>query len=193
MKKPQGFITALGLSLLTLISMPLLAWGMVRHQAKENVYANAQETPAMDAALVLGAAAYGSRLSDALEDRVNTGIELYQEDKVAALVMSGAPNESKAMRNYALKKGVPPEKVTEHKEGLNTLSSVQSMQGKGQSVAIVSQAYHLPRALFIARQLEIKAVGVAADKREYEKIKAFRKRELISTVWAALYLLVLAE
>lgn len=143
------------------------------------IYFKIEEVPEKEAALILGAAAYPSRLSDILKDRVDTGIDLYKAGKVKTLIMSGAPNESSAMAEYAKKAGVPEGALKEDPEGLNTLSSIQNAKGTP-SLVIVSQAYHLPRALFYARHYDLNAVGMSADKQEYANMAFYEKREKLA-------------
>ena len=145
-----------------------------------------EEVPEKEIGLVLGAAAYGDRLSDILKDRVDTAIELFIAKKVSKLMMSGADNEAVAMKNYAVEKGVPEESILEDPAGINTLASIENSAKLGGSVIIVSQKYHLPRALYMANHYDIDAVGFVSDKHEYAKMLEFKKRELMATTKAVL-------
>ncbi|MBN1258576.1 YdcF family protein [Candidatus Peregrinibacteria bacterium] len=183
----KGFIGAVTVIAIVL-AMPFMASLYVNLRASSQIYTSVADAPAKDAALVLGAAVYGSRLSDILRDRVDTAIEIYKADKVKKLVMSGAPHEAKAMANYAEKNGVPTDKIAEDPKGLDTASSVKNLTAK--SVVIVTQRYHLPRALFLAGRSGIDAVGIVADKHEYIKIYDFKKRELFATSKAIMDMLL---
>lgn len=176
----RGCIT-IGVLFLTALSSPFLAIGAVRLTAIDQIYDDAASAPKHDTALVLGAAAYPSRLSDMLEDRVQTAIDLYEQDKVDKIVMSGGPEEAPAMKAYAEEKGVPGDFIVEDPNGLNTLASVKNLTDKTESLTIVSQRYHLSRALFIAGSMGIDAVGVAADRQLYLNMEDYRKREFWAT------------
>jgi len=182
----KGFI-GVGVIVALFLTMPFMASLYVNLRTADQIYTNVADVPVKDTALVLGAAAYGNRLSDILRDRVDTAIELYKADKVKKLIMSGAPHEAAAMADYATKSGVPADAIVLDEKGLDTASSVKNMTDK--SVIIVTQRYHLPRALYLANHNGIDAIGMAADKHEYAKIYEFRKRELFATSKAVMDLL----
>ncbi len=185
----KGIIT-IGLIFSTILASPFLAIGGIRLYALTQIYKTTEEIPPKETALVLGAAAYPSRLSDMLEDRVDTAIELYEKGKVNTLVMSGGPDEAPAMKEYAVEKGVPGQDIQEDPKGLNTLASIQNLEDKNASIVIVSQKYHLPRALFIAGAKGIEAVGMIADKQEYLEMEKYKDREFLATGKAILDVLL---
>ncbi|MBN2086816.1 YdcF family protein [Candidatus Peregrinibacteria bacterium] len=182
----KGYITTIGLAFVLLLSMPFASSIIIKAQTNDVIYENIEDIPKKEIALVLGAAAYGDRLSDVLRDRVDTAIDLYDTRKVDILVMSGAENETKAMKSYAIEKGINSKNIVEDPLGLNTLASVNNISELNRSVIIVTQRYHLPRALFIANHKGLDAVGMVADKHEYLKIISFKQRELIATSKAIL-------
>jgi len=180
----RGFITV-GLMIIMLLSMPFVSNLIIKAETADEIYEQVNKAPVKEYALVLGAAAYGDKLSDILRDRVDTAIELYNAKKVSVIIMSGASNEADAMKNYAMEKGIPEDMIIEDTAGINTMASIKNI-GVGKSIIIVSQKYHLPRALFLADHFDIDAVGFTADKREYLKIFEFKKRELLATTKAVL-------
>ncbi len=186
----NGFITV-GLTIAILLSMPFASTLVIKMQTSDKIYEKVDEVPQKELALVLGAAAYPSRLSDILQDRVDTAIELYEAEKVSVLIMSGSENEAEGMKKYAVEHGVPEDAVVEDFSGLNTMASVKNISALDRSMIIVTQKYHLPRALFIANHFDIDAVGMVADKQEYVKIYDFKKREILATTKAVLDLFVL--
>ena len=188
--KNKGFITA-GVVIIMLLSMPFASVAVIKLQTADQIYETVEEVPQKELALVLGAAAYPSRLSDVLQDRVDTAIELYEAEKVSVLIMSGAQHEAEAMKEYAVENGVPEEVVIEDFGGVNTLASVSNIDKLDRSITIVTQKFHLPRALFIADHFDIDAVGIIADKHEYTKIFEFKKREILATTKAILDLFML--
>ncbi len=108
-----------------------------------------------DVAVVLGARVYADGgLSEAVGDRVRTAVELYRDGWVGGLIMSGGPgdgaiHETEAMRDAAIRAGVPAAAIRLDREGLNTRATAANTvrmvgQGGGRLLA-VSEFYHLPR------------------------------------------------
>ncbi|MBI5421692.1 YdcF family protein [Candidatus Peregrinibacteria bacterium] len=181
----KGFVT-LGTLGVLLLTFPFAASLFMRQGAQPFLYASASSTPNRQTALVLGAAAYPSRLSDILQDRMDTAIELFKAGKTKTLLLSGAPNEVDKMAEYALAQGLQTEDLEQDPKGLNTLASVQNAAKNHKALIIVTQNFHLPRAIFMARRLGIDAVGTSADRHEYIKIFDFKKRELLASTKAIL-------
>lgn len=128
-----------------------------------------------DCVLVLGAGVRpdGSP-SDMLYDRVRTGLDLYHEAVVPKVLMSGDHgrdeyDEVGCMLGLALEDGIPAEDIFLDHAGFSTYESlVRAKEVFGaDSMVIVTQEYHLHRALYIAASLGIRAVGVPADLRRY--------------------------
>lgn len=186
----KGFIS-IGTILALMLATPFMGTAFIGAQTADQIYEDIETIPQKEVGLVLGAAAYGNRLSDILRDRVDTGIELYKAEKISVLVMSGSQKEVKAMKDYAIKNAVPEEAVIEDITGLNTMASVKNAAELQRSLIIVTQKYHLPRALFIANTQGIDVVGMTADKHEYIKIEEFKNREVLATSKAILEIFVL--
>jgi len=128
-----------------------------------------------DCILVLGAGVWeGNKPSPMLEDRLLKGIELYKAGIAPKIIMSGdhgteSYDEVNVMKKYAIDHGVPSEDIFMDHAGFSTYDSVYRaihiFQAK--KVLIVTQEYHLYRALYIAKQLDLSADGVAAEKIAY--------------------------
>lgn len=154
-----------------------------------------------DCILVLGCAVYkDGRMSNMLEDRVNVGIPLYDLGISDTVLMSGDNrnehyNEVDPMRNAALDAGVPAECVEVDRYGLSTYDSLyRAIKGKGyRRIVIVTQEYHLYRALYIAEKLGADAVGVSADLRSYQGQWRWSSREVLARCKDVLYSLVKPE
>jgi SanA protein len=139
-------------------------------------------------AVVFGASVYGNReLSPILEDRVETAIELYQARKVDRILVSGdarhpSYNEPKTMQEYLVTHAVAPRDVIVDTSGRSTYETCLRAKEvfKLNRVVLVTQGFHLPRALYLANQLGLDAVGMAGDKAEERKIDYQNVRE-----WAA--------
>lgn len=142
-----------------------------------------------DLILILGCAVRADgTLSHMLEDRVKTGVSLYQADLASAVLMSGDRSEGYdevgAMEREANVLGVPAEKILIDPNGYSTYESIVHLleKYKGERVLIVTQKYHLHRALYIAEKLGIDAYGVSADLRSYTKQVKYDLREILARV-----------
>jgi len=109
-----------------------------------------------------------------LSDRLQRGVELYEADAAPKLLMSGdhgryTYDEVTAMRQYALAADIPSQDVFMDHAGFSTYESIYRARDifQAKKIIIVSQKYHLHRALQIANALGVEAYGVAADYRGY--------------------------
>ncbi len=124
--------------------------------------------------------------SDMLADRIRTGAELFLAGAGAALCLSGAVgadghDEPAVMRRYALACGVPEDAIVTDPGGVSTYASVSYLARWGYRRALlVSQSYHLPRALDLALCMGIDARGIPADRRHYRRMPYYRLREYIA-------------
>ena len=155
--------------------------------------------PLADAAVVFGAGlGPQGEPSPVLAERLDAGIWLLTHGKVKRLLLTGNSDrhhdEVKAMRRYALAAGVPPGAVLEDPNGVSTYESCKNArQVFGLSkVLLVTQRFHLPRALVLARALGLSATGVAADAGR-AGASWFAWRELLSRPWALIELYALPE
>ena len=128
----------------------------------------------IDCIIILGAGIVEGKPSHMLEDRLLEGIKLYQNNISNKIIMSGDHgrkeyDEVNVMKNYAIQKGVPSENIFMDHAGFSTYESIYRARDifKARKVVIVTQKYHLYRALYIANQLGIEAYGVGADPRQY--------------------------
>ncbi|MCB9814403.1 YdcF family protein [Candidatus Nomurabacteria bacterium] len=138
---------------------------------KPYIYESVTEAPVAQTALVLGAAvlADGS-LSPIFTDRADMAIGLYQAGKVTKILVSRDNstieyNEVNPVRLYLMDKGVPDKDIFLDYAGFDTYSSMYRARDifSVSSILICTQSFHLPRSVFIARQLGIEAYGVNAD------------------------------
>jgi vancomycin permeability regulator SanA len=144
--------------------------------------------PQHNVAIVFGAAVG----SGVLHDRVETGARLYREGKVRHLLMSGdnrrrSYDEPNAMRRAAIELGVPESAIVLDYAGRRTYDScarARSIFQVGDAI-LVTQGFHLARAIYLCRSLGLDdVVGVAADRQEYAKERLFAARELLANVRA---------
>lgn len=129
----------------------------------------------VDCILVLGAGVWDNeRPSHMLEDRLIVGIELYERGLSDRLLMSGDNgqiyyDEVNVMKNYAIDKGVPSSHIFMDHAGFSTYESMYRAKYifGVETVIIVTQEYHLYRAVYIADKLGLEAYGVNSDPRGY--------------------------
>lgn len=125
-------------------------------------------------AIVPGASVVNGRLSHILEDRMKTAISLYKSNTVKKLLLSGDYasddyNEVGAMKRYALENGVREDDIVLDYSGFSTYETVsraKKLFGVDRAI-IVTQKYHLYRAIYIARSVGMEAVGADAAIRKY--------------------------
>ncbi len=149
-----------------------------------------QDVPDAPVVLVLGAGVWAnSKLSPMLQDRVDQGIALYESGKGAKLLMSGdhsSPyyDEVSTMKRYAVEKGVASSDIFLDHSGFSTYESLLRARDifGAQKIIIVTQRYHLYRAVFIARALGMEAYGVPCDTRAYKDEGKRQVREFFARV-----------
>ena len=135
---------------------------------------NSKEIENADCALVLGAGVWDNEPSPMLKDRLDVAIELYSNNKVSKIIMSGDHTKEKydevnTMKKYAIEKGVKSEDIFMDHAGISTYDSIYRAKNifKANKIIIVTQKYHLYRSLYIAKCLNIVAYGVEATPTKY--------------------------
>ncbi len=124
--------------------------------------------------------------SDILADRLEVACDLYEVGAADCIIVSGgtqgAYNEPEAMRDYCMQMGVPASAILLDTNGYDTYASMYNARYEFDmdSVIVVTQAYHLYRALATAKGLGMEAYGVAADKGNYDDQASYSVREVFS-------------
>lgn len=144
----------------------------------------------IDCIVVLGCKVYPNGvLSDMLKDRVSRGIELYNSKVSPKLLMSGDHgreeyNEVEAMKQAAVNSGVESTDIFMDHAGFSTYESIYRAKEifGADKIVIVTQRYHLYRALYIAEQLGIEAYGVESDLHIYQNQSKREFREILARV-----------
>jgi len=142
----------------------------------------------LDCALVLGAGLREDGTpSDVLRDRLDESLALYRAGRVRRILVSGdhlTPryDEPNAMRAYLEANGVPADAVFMDHAGLDTYSSMWRARNVfgAQRIIVVTQRFHLARAVWCARALGMEAEGSAADRHVYRGIAWLQMREVVS-------------
>ncbi len=147
------------------------------------------EAAALDAdcILVLGCRAMGDEPSIMLEHRILTGIDLYNAGASKKLLMSGDHgrdeyNEVYAMKKYALSKGIVTDDIFCDHAGFSTYDSMyRAKEIFGcRKIIVVTQQFHLARAIYTGRQLGLEVYGVSCDRGSYDKARANAVRESLA-------------
>lgn len=153
-----------------------------------------------DCILVLGAGVWGDRPSPMLEDRLLQGIWLYDMGASGRLLVSGdhgrsGYDEVNIMKKFAVDKGVPSKHVFMDHAGFNTYDSLYRARDifKAEKIIIVTQGYHLYRALYIAESLGLDAYGVASDPRKYSGQVKRDAREILARAKAVITVAISPE
>ena len=140
-----------------------------------------------DIILVLGCAVRSDGTpSHMLEDRIKIGVTAYQSGISDAILMSGDRHEGYdevgTMEREAKEQGIPADRILIDPQGFSTYESVFNLleEHKDKRVLIVTQEYHLYRALYIAHKLGIEAYGISADLRTYRKQVQYDLREILA-------------
>ena len=186
-RKPRGVLgwTWRLLLLLALWLLGVAAWIVL-------VGERDQAAPA-DAIIVLGAAAYDAKPSPVFEERIRHGIDLYRRGLAPRLIFTGgfgngAPySESQVARRYALKQGVPAQAILIESHSRTTRQNLQEARALMQAnelrrAIIVSDPLHMARALRLARELGIDALGSSTPTSRFRSF-ATRKRFLLQEVY----------
>ncbi len=144
----------------------------------------------VDCILVLGCLVWDNgQPSHMLEDRLRMGVELYELGAAPKLLMSGDHgrveyDEVAAMKQYAVDAGISSEHVFMDHAGFSTYESIYRAKDifQAKKILIVTQEYHLYRALHIANRLGLEAYGVSSDYRTYVGQSMRDLREILARV-----------
>lgn len=192
MKKQKWMILlAIALALAVLMGTVVLGInGYVMAVTRKQILSAQQAAQIGDAdcILVLGCRVYEDGTpSHMLEDRLQQSVELFELGAAPKLLMSGDHgqqeyDEVNTMKCYAVEHGVASSAVFMDHAGFSTYESLyRSKEVFGvEKVIIVTQRYHLYRALYIARQLGLEAYGVASDPRSYAGQIVREVREILA-------------
>lgn len=155
-----------------------------------------EDSPSSAAAVVFGAGLWRDGSPTAvLKDRVATAADLYHAGKVQKILMSGDNrqedyNEPQSMADYAINLGVPAEDIIRDDAGLRTYDTCYRAKNifHLDDVILITQQFHLPRAIFTCNSMGVKATGVIADRRQYSdfSLKYWGIRETFASLVAVM-------
>ena len=174
---------------------PLMLNYYVNAVTSSRRYTDISQVPEEDVAVVFGAGVWedGSP-TPMLADRVQAAVDLYKEGRVRKVLMTGDNssedyNEVKAMQEYAAERGVPAKDIQLDYAGFSTYEScyrAKEIFGVKQAV-LITQSYHLPRAVYTCRQLGVDAVGLGTpdwEKYRDRSMMRYAGREVLAVIKA---------
>ena len=161
------------------------------YRADGDVRDDLEQIPKRKVAIVFGAGVFNNLPSPVLYDRILAGAELYKAGKVSKLLMSGdnrllGYNEPEVMRRTALQMGIPDADIALDYAGRSTYETCYRAHDifDLSEAILVTQRFHLDRAMMICEQFGIDAVGFVADRRPYRGMWFNHLREALATIKA---------
>jgi len=183
----KKLIKLLAISLVVIIIGTAGVFGInsyVIRKSESKIIEASQVSSGYDCILVLGCKVEGDRPSHMLRDRLNTAIELYKQGAADKIIMSGDHgreeyDEVNVMKSFAIENGIPSEDIFMDHAGFSTYESVYRAKEifRANKILIVTQKYHLYRAIYDAESIGIEANGVASDFMVYsgQRYRDFRE------------------
>ena len=183
MKKYLKRALAFSICILLAMSVAVLVIDKYVEQKGMEFIVGPNDVPKADAILVLGAyVTPDGTVSSMLYDRLTVAQEIFQMSKAKKLIVSGDHgrkdyDEVNAMKKFLMDRGISDQDIFMDHAGFSTYESLYRARDIFQvkKVIIVTQEYHLMRAVFIARELGIEAYGVASDKHDYGQVMGLYK------------------
>lgn len=175
-RKAKSFFIVLILAAVLLATAVFVPNFIVVSKTEKSIITSeeAAELSDVDCAVILGAGVRNGKPTSMLRDRLLVGIDLYNSGAAKKLIMSGDHgstdyDEVNIMKSFAVENGVPDEDIFMDHAGFSTYETIYRAKEifEADNIIIVSQKYHLYRALYIAERLGVKAVGVSTDLNTY--------------------------
>ncbi|MDV4152352.1 ElyC/SanA/YdcF family protein [Clostridium sp. AL.422] len=188
LKKWGKRVMGICISLLIIFVLTISITISIVNSYKKYIY-NIDDIPSdNDAIIVLGAGVRSDGSpSDILADRLETSLEVFNAGLGNTFILSGDHgtveyNEVRAMKDYIMNENIDEKIVFMDHAGFSTYDTMYRAKEifKVDKAIIVTNEYHLPRALYIARKLGIEAYGVRSDLREYQLMDSYKKREILA-------------
>lgn len=193
-KKFKKFLKWVTIFILIIVFFVVFVNTCIILKTKSKIHNSIEDLPDAEVVLILGARVYSDkRMSDIYLDRAKTALAVYWSGKVKKILVSGDHggeyyDEVNTVRKFLLEDGVPAEDIFLDHAGFDTYDSVYRAKNIfGVSSMIIStQNFHLPRAIYISKNLSIEASGISADRRRYLNMTNYQLRELLARIKAFL-------
>lgn len=198
MRRIKKIILFSVIGLVLVIFAVLAVEAIFKRQTSNLIYSEISNFPPTETVIILGASVHSNgKLSPILQDRVDTAIKLYEHAKVDRFLVTGDHrsddyNEVAAIVNYLEKNGIDQSLIMADHAGLDTYDSMYRA-GKlfgVEDAVVVTQAFHLPRSLFIASNLGLDYLGFTADQQAYQTEYRLKQREKLANLkalWEVLF------
>jgi len=175
MKKVELILVVLVVLLIVGLFITILINQYVKNLAKKKIVEDGSGVQGIDAILILGCQVKpDGSLSTMLKDRLDKGIELYKDGLASKVIVSGDHgqahyDETNAMKSYMIEKGIPSEDIFMDHAGFATYDSMYRAKYIFQvnKCIVVTQEYHLYRAIYIGNALGMETYGIPALKANY--------------------------
>lgn len=158
------------IGIITIISINWYA----KSSTSDLIYHTVNNLPKNEVGIIFGAGINGDQPSKYLKDRLDAGILLYKTHKIDKILLSGdngrdEHDELTVMKTYCFNHGVDTSKIFIDYAGFDTYSTMYRASHifKIKKATLVSQEYHLSRAIYIGQKLGVKSIGFSANKGEY--------------------------
>jgi SanA protein len=190
---------------LALFLLAFIAWPLfIVQSGKKQIYADVALVPSHEVAIVFGASVLSSGApSDVLRDRLDVAADLFVNERVRSIIVSGDNrtenyNEPESMAVYLVnERGVPEDAIFQDFAGrrtYDTCARAHELWGV-EDALLVTQGFHLPRAIWTCEQLGIESDGISASLQGYVKSAVFEAREVLAIykafidvyIWAPAY------
>lgn len=185
-------LTCFVLADITILSLIGIVW-WISHQAQDRLYESLSVIEFREVGLVFGTT---PRVADGRRNlffhhRIQAAKELYEADKIDTIIVSGdneveSYNEPEYMKQALMEEGIPEDDIILDYAGFNTRDSVlRAKEVFGQSrITFISQKFQLERALFVASDIELDAIGYIATGIDFEVAPRVYLREVLARIKA---------
>lgn len=196
----KAFLTAICITTFFLLSYLVLAPITILQYGKNKIYTDISNIPKYEVAIVFGAGLNADGTpTDMLIDRLDTATQLYKEGIIEKFLLSGDNtdaqyNEPQAMYDYLVyEQDIPSEDVVRDFAGLRTYDTCARAKNIWQlnEAILISQGYHLSRAIFTCNSLGLNSTGYSATKDIYEGAIYYKVREILAIHGAILDIYVI--
>lgn len=175
---------------LIIVTIPVEINNYVQNSSENYIYSDIEQVPSKYTGLILGAGVYADgSLSIMLKDRVDSTIDLYNAKKISRILVSGDHgkeyyDEVNSIKDYLLEKQIPREDIFLDHAGFDTYDSIVRAKKifKVEDMIVVTNEFHLSRAVYTAREIGIDAVGFIADKQDYVGVGYNELREVPASI-----------
>ncbi|GAL01695.1 SanA protein [Nonlabens ulvanivorans] len=188
----RKFLNLTVFTILGIVLLVIILQFHVNRSSRDLIFENANDLEPTYVGLVLGASVRPDKsLSPILQDRVDKAFELYHNGIIKKFLLSGDHgqkeyDEVNAMRRYLNDKGVPNEDIFLDHAGFDTYDSMFRAREVFQveKAIVITQKFHLPRAIYVGEKMGLELQGYIADNREYPGNAHFTRREWLANIKA---------